>query len=265
MKIIHYLYNAFIIEWDDKKIAIDPGALFAYYFSFASLIPKSEWKDITHIFITHGDPDHYWHADRVANASGATVILNKTMLKEVDGRNLMLGPRSKGLAFDTYFDKHHTLAIEETIKVDGLSISGIRSQHGPLTIKIGPITKTEHPGPDERIGRGNMGFEISYKGKSIVNLGDTLLLPVSWSHMQSPDVLMVPIGGRKVENTMNEDEALEAVKIIKPRLVIPMHYNCPMLFTKRGNPANDRLFKSKVEALGMQCEILGKGEHVNIA
>jgi transposase-like protein len=31
-------------------------------------IRKSEWDDITHIFVTHGDPDHYWHFDQVANA-----------------------------------------------------------------------------------------------------------------------------------------------------------------------------------------------------
>ena len=129
MKITHYLYNAFIVEWDDKKIAIDPGALFAYYFSFAPLIPKSEWKDITHIFITHGDPDHYWHADRLANASGAPVILNKTMMKKVGGRHLLLGPRSKGLTFDTPFEKLQILGEEETIEVDGMKVSGIHTQH----------------------------------------------------------------------------------------------------------------------------------------
>ena len=89
MKITYYLYNAFIIEWDDKKIAIDPGALFAYWFSFASLIPKEEWKDITHIFVTHGDPDHYVYVDKVMEASGAPVIFNKTMVKEVDGEPFM--------------------------------------------------------------------------------------------------------------------------------------------------------------------------------
>ena len=68
MKITYYSYNAFIIEWDDKKIAIDPGALFAYWFSFASLIPKEEWKDVTHIFVTHGDPDHYVYVDKVMEA-----------------------------------------------------------------------------------------------------------------------------------------------------------------------------------------------------
>jgi len=28
MKITHYLYNTFVIESGEKKIAIDPGALF---------------------------------------------------------------------------------------------------------------------------------------------------------------------------------------------------------------------------------------------
>ena len=264
MKITFYLYNAFIIEWDDKKIAIDPGALFAYYFSFAPLIPKSEWKDITHVFVTHGDPDHYWHADRVAETSGAPLIFNNNMVNEINGNKKMLGPRSKGLAFDTPINFYYTLGIEETITVDGMIITGIRTQHGPLTFKFGPIRKTVYPGPEERIGHGSIGFEIRYKGRSIINLGDTLLLKDNWMDLQSPDVLMVPIGGGKVDNTMDEDEAIEAVELIKPGLVIPVHYNCPMLFSKHGNPADDLRFKSEVERLGMECSILGKAESLII-
>ena len=264
MKITHYLYNAFIIQWDDKKIAIDPGALFAYYLSFAPLIPKWEWKDITHVFVTHGDPDHYWHADRVTKASGAPIILNRTMVKEVGGKNFFLGPRSKGLTFDTSFQNFHTLADDESIKFDDMTITGIRSQHGPLTIKIGPFEKTETPGPGERIGWGSMGFEIHHREKTIVNLGDTMLLKHEWERIQSPDVLMVPIGGSMVGNTMNEEEALEAVELIRPALVIPTHYNCPMLFKKNGNPANELRFKLHAEHMGIECAILGKGASVEV-
>lgn len=116
-------------------------------------------------FVTHGDPDHYWHADRVTKASGAPVILNRSMVKDVGGKNLLFGPRSKGLVFDTSFLRYHTLADDESIEVDGMTISGIRTQHGPLTIKIGPFRKTETPGPKERIGWGNMGFECAILGK----------------------------------------------------------------------------------------------------
>ena len=75
---------------------------------------------------------------------------------------------------------------------------------------------------------------------------------------------MVPIGGRTVENTMNEDEALEAVKLIQPKRVIPMHYNCPILFKKHGNPANDLMFKIGVERMGIECNILQKAGSLTI-
>jgi glyoxylase-like metal-dependent hydrolase (beta-lactamase superfamily II) len=76
MKIKYYWYNAFIIQNDKVKIAIDPGQNL-YLFSLGSLIPKSEWSSITHILVTHGDPDHHYQTDRVAEASGAPVICGK--------------------------------------------------------------------------------------------------------------------------------------------------------------------------------------------
>ncbi len=260
MKITHYLYNAFTIEWEDKKIAIDPGALFAYYFRFTTLIPKSEWKDITHIFVTHGDPDHYWHTDRIEKASNASVICNKTMLRIVNGKQLMLGPRDKGLAFTKQMKKVHPLTTGETIEVDGMSVTGIKTTHGPLSLKIGPFKKTEYPGPNERIGWGAIGFEITYKEQTVINLGDTLLHSVEWKKIKNPDVLMLPIGGGTIYNTMDEKEALVAVKIMKPKVVIPMHYNCPILFSKHYNPADDTLFKKEIEKLGIRCEILNSGD-----
>jgi L-ascorbate metabolism protein UlaG (beta-lactamase superfamily) len=63
---------------------------------------------------------------------------------------------------------------------------------------------------------------------------------------------------------MNEEEALDAVKLIKPRMVIPTHYNCPMLFMKNGNPANELRFKLKVEHMGVECAVLGKGAYVEV-
>ena len=262
MKIIHYLYNAFLIEWGNKKIVFDPGGLFFYYFRFTTLIPKSEWKNITDIFVTHGDPDHYWHLDRVAEASNARVICNKTMLKEVDGKMLMLGPRDKGLAFTKQVKNLHTLSVDETIDLDGMTISGIKTTHGPLTIKVGPFSKTERTGPNERLGWGSMGFEIRFNGKKVINLGDTLLQRDEWQKIKNPDVLMIPIGGKAVHNTMDEGEALEAVQIMRPKLVIPCHYNCPALFSRELSPADDKWFKIEVEKLGIPCEILGKGESI---
>ena len=264
MKITHYLYNTFVIESGDKKIAIDPGALFFYFFRLTTVIPKSEWKDITHIFVTHGDPDHYWHTDRVAEVSDAPVICNKTMVKKVNGKNLMLGPRDRGLAFTTPIEKLHTISVDETIQLDGMSITGIKTTHGPVTFKLGPFSKTLHPGPKERAGWGAIGFKIQFDGKTIVNLGDTLLHKKEWQKIKNPDVLMIPIGGRIIPNTMSEEEALQAVRIIKPKLVIPCHYNDPALFSKHFNPADDKMFKKEVEKMGIKCVILHKGDSIDV-
>jgi len=73
MQIKHYLYNAFVIESGDKKMAIDPGQNL-WMFTLGSLIPKSEWESITHLLITHGDPDHHWQSNRVVEASKAPII-----------------------------------------------------------------------------------------------------------------------------------------------------------------------------------------------
>ncbi len=265
MKIKFYGYNAFLIESGDKKIAIDPGALCFYWFRFTTVFPKSEWHGITHIFVTHGDPDHYWHADRVAKTSNAPVICNKTMVREVKGKELMLGPRDKGLAFTTEFDKLHTLSADETIEIDGMSISGIKTTHGELVLKLGPFSKTVKPGPDERVGWGAIGFDIKLDGKRIINLGDTLLHEKEWQTIKQPDVLMIPIGGKAVHNTMDVEEAVQAVTMMRPKLVIPCHYNCPAFFTKTYNPADDELFKREVEKTGSKCVILGMGDSVDLA
>ena len=264
MKITHYLYNTFIIELGDKKIAIDPGALFFYFFRFTTLIPKSEWKDITHIFVTHGDPDHYWHTDRVAEVSNAPIICNKIMVKKVEEKTLMLGPRDKGIAFTTEVKKLHTLSVGETLQFDRMSITGIKATHGPLTFKFGPFYKTLHPGPKERIGWGAMGFEIKLNGKTIVNLGDTLLHEKEWRKIKNPDVLMIPIGGGVVHNTMDEEEALQAIKIMRPKLVIPCHYNCPAFFSKKYCPADAKMFKKEIDKMGIECVILRKDDSIEI-
>ncbi len=264
MKITFYLYNAFIIEWNDKKIAFDPGALFAYWFSFAPLIPKEEWNDVSHIFVTHGDPDHYWHADRVMKASGAPVIFSKSMVKQKNDKTFMLGPRSKGLAFDSPVTNFHTLSVDEIIELDGMKIRGIKTSHGPLTVKFGPFKKTEEPEKNERLGWGSLGFEINFQGKTIVNLGDTLLEAEEWEKIKNPDVLMIPVGGGQADNTMDEFEALEAIKIIQPKLVIPMHYDMPILFTKHYASVDEVMLTREIEKLGAKCKILKKGEYTII-
>ncbi|MBW1812437.1 MAG: MBL fold metallo-hydrolase [Deltaproteobacteria bacterium] len=200
----------------------------------------------------------------MAKISNAPVICNKTMARNIGGQTLFLGPRDKGLAFTTHIENSHTISVDETIQLDGMSISGIKATHGPVTFKIGPLSKTLKPGPDERVGWGAIGFNILLNGKSVVNLGDTLLHEKEWQSIKKPDVLMIPIGGRTVPNTMDEKEAIQAVKIMRPKLVIPCHYNSPALFSKNLNPADDKMFKEEVKKMGIECAIFRKGDSIDI-
>ncbi len=262
MRITYYLYNAFIIETNSKKIAIDPGGLFLYFLRLTTLIPKSQWESITHLLITHGDPDHYWHFDRVRAASGAKVICNETMVHKKGEQWFMLGPRSRGVVFTLPADSPNTLRAGELISLDGMRIQGIKTVHGELQLKLGPLSTTVKPGPTERIGWGSLGFHVELDGKSFINLGDTLLLKHEWELVPYADVLMIPIGGKVAHNTMDEREALKAVKLFRPKLVIPCHYNCPAFFTKSYNKADVHWFRNEVEKLGIDCEIMGSGDVV---
>lgn len=85
-----------------------------------------------------------------------------------------------------------------------------------------------------------------------------------WQAIKKPDVLMIPIGGGAIHNTMDEREALQAVEIMQPKLVIPCHYNCPAFFTTKYNPADDKMFKREVEKTGAKCVILRQGESTEL-
>ena len=260
MKIRHFLYNSFLIENGNNKIAIDPGQNL-WIFNPGSLIPKTEWESITHILITHGDPDHHWQSDRVAQASSAPVVCGKDLAKVEDGKTLLVDPRGKGLTSWVPFKKVHPLDIGESVVLGDVEIEAIKSVHGPISVPVLWFRIKKQPGPGERVGIGSVGFKITLDGKTIVNLGDSILLK-DWAGLK-PNVLMLPIGGLGDNTwTMDVSDALEAVKLIAPKKVVPCHYNVPFLWQKNIAQADDQLFKREVETLGIECHIMQYGDEI---
>jgi L-ascorbate metabolism protein UlaG (beta-lactamase superfamily) len=261
MKIRHFLYNTFLIEDSETRVAIDPG-LNLWIGKLKSLIPKSEWGDITHIFVTHGDPDHYWYVDRVARVSRAPVVCGKELVRQRGGDVFLLDPRSRGVRYTTESENVYAIDVGETLDVDGVRVEGLKARHGPVAIKFlsGLIRHAFTPGPGERVGMGAMGFRFTVGATTLVNLGDTLIQK-EWEGLK-PDILMIPIGGRRARNTMDEDEALAAIDLISPKLVIPCHYNCPFFWKRNANPADAEYFKTRVEDMGMECRIMGYGDEL---
>ena len=70
------------------------------------------------------------------------------------------------------------------------------------------------------------------------------------------DVALLPIGDNFV---MGIDDAVEAVKMLKPKMVVPMHYDTFEVIKQ--DPNN---FKEKVENLGFNCQVLQVGEDLII-
>ncbi|MDX1335169.1 MAG: MBL fold metallo-hydrolase [Gammaproteobacteria bacterium] len=262
MKIKHFLYNSFLIESGKNKIAIDPGQYFSI-FNFNSLIPETEWESITHILITHGDPDHHWQSDRVAEASNAPVICGKDLVKFEDGQTLLVDPRGRELTSWVPFENVHPLDVGESVILGDVEIEAVKSVHGPISVPILWFKVKKQPGPGERVGIGSVGFKIKLDGKTLLNLGDSILLE-EWSGL-APDLLMLPIGGLGDNTwTMDVSDAIEAVKRIAPKRVIPCHYNAPFLWIKNIAPADDQLFKREVEKLGIECSIMQSGDEIEI-
>lgn len=260
MKIKHFLYNAFIIENGKTKIAIDPGQNL-WMFKLSSLIPKSEWESITHLLITHGDPDHHWQSDRVAEASKAPVICGRELTKIENGETLLVAPRGRGLTTWSRFDKVYPLDIGEAVTLGGVRIEGLKAVHGPIMLSVLGFRVKQQPGPGERVGLGSIGFKITIDNKTVVNLGDTLLQH-EWEGLK-PDVLMTPIGGLGRNTwTMDVPDALEAVKLISPKKVIPCHYNASFLWKRNAAPADDEIFKREAEKMGIECVIMKYGDEI---
>ena len=281
-------YNSFIIEDNAVKIAIDPGKNL-WLFKLDSLIPKSEWEGVSHVLVTHGDPDHFPYAIPMAKKTGAKVVCGEELIEDF---------------FSKKVRDVHKLDVGGVVNFKDLKVEGLKTIHGPLLVNLfsglfemkneiiersqggqevflGPIRvqKTEKAMQvydhgtvklffrlirleKDNVGfaRGSIGFKITIGDKTVVNLGDTMLQQ-EWTGL-NPDILMIPIGGRIAKNTMNEDEALEAVKLISPKMVIPCHYNGAFFWQRNVNPADDRYFKKQVENMGIECRIMGYGDEI---
>ncbi len=263
MKISHFLYNAFVIEHGPSRIVIDPGVNL-WMFGWHSLVPKALWDGVTHVLVTHGDPDHYVQADRVALAANAPLMMNPQMLKNAGSGTQILAPRQGGLRYVPFSGRLIPIEVGETVLVDGVSVRGIKTQHGPIEINVLGYKHRIQPGPDERTGFGAMGFEIEVGGVTIVNLGYSLIQQ-EWATLD-PDILMLPIGGLGNQTwTMDTADALAAVKLMRPKVVIPCHYNVPFLWRRKMALADDIQFKKDVEALGIRCCIMSSGSSFDYA
>ena len=130
--------------------------------------------------------------------------------------------------------KSQEMKVGEKKTVEGIKIEMVASSHH----------QSKYP----------TGFVLEIEGKRLYHPGDTYLDGLK--QLGAIDVFFVPIGGYF---TMNIDEAVEALKIIKPKLSIPMHYNTfPQI------KADPEEFKNKANKEGFKIKVLKIGEELEV-
>ncbi len=212
MKITFLGHAAVLLEGDHFKALIDP------YLNGNPVYKenKNDISDITHIFITHGHIDHVGDTLEIAKNCDSLIICNA----ELAG---IFYKKNPGL-------KLHPMHIGGRFHFDFGRVKMTPALHG----------SSYHDG-DQVLNAGNPGgFLIEVEGKVIYHAGDTgLTLDMKLLESENVDLAFIPIGGNY---TMDPKDALKAVDFIKPKIVVPIHYNTFSLIK-----ADPVAFKEQVE------------------
>ena len=124
---------------------------------------------------------------------------------------------------------------------------------GDVKISVLPaynIDKTFHPKDEAWVG-----YLVKINNLLIYHAGDSDLIPemqklTGYKQPGKEFVALLPIGGRF---TMNVEEAVEAARLIKPALTIPMHFGSIV-----GMDEDAKEFKELCAENNIRCEILEK-------
>ena len=167
----------------------------------------------THIFLTHGHPDHWGDVEDIAKRTNAHCVAIVEMAQELQGKGIenVADPNLGG-----------------TVEFEGGWVRLVPAWHTSTT----PSGTVNTPA----------GLVINLGGKTVYHLGDTAL----FSDLQlvkrrdEIDVALMCIGGHY---TMDRHDGVEAANLVGAKQVIPCHYDTfPPIET------DAQAFKSDVEA-----------------
>jgi L-ascorbate metabolism protein UlaG (beta-lactamase superfamily) len=139
------------------------------------------------ILITH---DHY---DHCSPADIEKVCKDKTII---------VGPISINAKLKR---KVKNIKPNETIKISDIIVKAVPSYNAQ---------KEFHPKE-----ANNVGYVVTVDGETLYHAGDTDVIE-EMKNIRA-DIALLPIGGTY---TMDCKDALKAVELIKPKIVVPMHY-----------------------------------------
>jgi len=189
---IRFLGHAcFELSEGDTRVLIDP---------FLTGNPKAavsaDEVEPTHIFLTHGHPDHYGDVEEIAKRTGAEMVAIAEIANEL---------RDAGV------EKITDPNLGGTVKFDWGWVKLVPAWHTSTTPK----------------GQVNVpaGLLVQIGGKTVYHLGDTALfsdLKLVAGRGDPIDVALMCIGGHY---TMDRIDAVTAAEFVGAETVIPCHYD----------------------------------------
>jgi len=214
-------HSGFEIIADKKIILVDP---------FLTGNPKAAVKasDITRadiVCVTHDHSDHLGDAIDICKRTGATFV-----------GVYELGTYAQAQGVTDVV----AMNIGATLEVKGIKITMVQAFHS-----------AERGSP--------VGFVFDVGKARIYHAGDTGLFNDMRmiGQLYKPDIVCLPIGGYY---TMGAREAAEAVRLLLPKIVFPMHY---LTFPVLAQSADDFVSAIKEKELGTQVVVLKPGESYN--
>jgi len=195
MPTIKYLsHSCFTVETGGKTLIIDP------FFNGNPKAPAG-WEDIQpdYVLLTHGHGDHLGDGLEIAKKSNAMIVAPNELAVYCQNKGANVHPMHIGGAWDFDFGR-----VKLTI-----------AHHGSAA----------GPGPNGWEYTGNpCGFLIMAEGRTLYHAGDTGLFydMKLIGEMNPVDVALLPIGDNF---TMGVTDAIKAVELMRPKQVVPMHFD----------------------------------------
>ena len=188
---VRFLGHAAFEIAGSKRILIDP-----FLTGNPKAAAKPEELEADLILITHAHGDHIGDAVAIAQRTGAKIV--------------------------AMYD------IANYLVENSRGITTIGMNYGPTEVDGVKIVQVPawHSSSDGKYNIGNAcGYIVELDGVKVYHAGDTFVFKDMelFAELYGPiDLALLPIGGHF---TMGPREAAKAVELLKPKKVVPMHYN----------------------------------------
>ena len=192
-RIIWHGHSCFTLITDDGvRIMFDPWL----DENPAADITTDDVEALDYILVSHGHFDHFADAIGLAKKTGATLVSSYEIVSYAESKGVRSG---------------HGMSIGGGYRFPFGYVKMTPALHGPgVAGDEGPFAAM--PG----------GWWLDMNGKRLYHAGDTALIMEMQLLAGKVDVALLPIGDNY---TMGPEDAATAVGMIRPKVVIPMHYN----------------------------------------